>query len=286
MTPDASAGQITRRSGTNFSVSFALLPKPKRDAINTVYAFCRCTDDIVDEGTACPAERHDELDRWEMELHSGMKHSSAIPLLNRLGTAALAFHIPERHFFDLVTGMRLDLDHSRYANFEDLREYCWHVASTVGLMCAEIFGYRNAATRGYAVDLGIALQLTNIIRDVRNDARRDRIYLPLEDLRRFNYSEAELLGSVYNEAFVRLLRFQTDRAREWYARARAQLAPEDHRAFLAARIMDRIYSRILDAIEREQFAVFDRKITISKTAKLLLAAREALAPSPASSGQA
>lgn len=264
---------ITRNSRSNFLLSFSLLPPPKRDAIHTVYAFCRCTDDIVDEGED-HASQTAMLRRWTQELEKGFRGESEYALLNKLSAIAERFNIPAVHFFELIHGMQMDLDKSRYETFDELYEYCYRVASTVGLMCSEIFGYTRDSTREYAVNLGIALQLTNIVRDVRGDARRGRIYIPREDFERFGYSEEQLLGSVYNEAFVRLMRFETGRAREYYVKARSLLALEDHKAFIAARIMDRIYFHILEKIERKQYAVFEREISISKFSKLMLALRE------------
>jgi 15-cis-phytoene synthase len=275
MSHDAGAAGITRQSKTNFSVSFLLLPPAKHDAITTVYAFCRRTDDIVDEGED-EAVKAAQLEEWTRELEKGRRGDSVYPLLNRLQVVARRFGIPEEHFFGLIRGMRMDLETTRYPTFEALRVYCSLVASTVGLMCGEIFGHRSDSARGYAEDLGIALQLTNILRDVQSDAGRGRIYLPLEDLERFGYSEAELLASVYNDAFMRLMRFESERARAWYEKARAQLAPEDHRAFLSARIMDAVYARMLDDIERRGYDVFHGRIRVSAPVKAWLALREIL----------
>jgi phytoene synthase len=273
------AADITRRSKTNFMVSFAMLPEEKRDAINTVYAFCRCTDDIVDEG-GDHASKTAMLKRWGEELEKGLRNESQHPLLNKLSVIAARFNIPAVHFFDLIRGMRMDLERTRYETFDELHEYCYNVASTVGLMCSEIFGYKNEQTRLYAENLGIALQLTNIVRDVKADAAIGRIYIPREDFDRFGYSYEELLHSTYNENFVRLMRFETQRARDYYQRARLSLAFEDHAAFFAARIMDRIYYRILQKIEQKQFALFDDRISISSFAKLRIAVAEYFSRAP------
>lgn len=273
------AADITKKSKTNFMVSFAMLPEEKRDAIHTVYAFCRCTDDIVDE-EGDHASKSAMLIRWGEELEKGLRNESSHALLNKLNVIATRFNIPAVHFFDLIRGMRMDLERTRYGTFDELHEYCYNVASTVGLMCSEIFGYKNEKTRQYAVDLGIALQLTNIVRDVKADAEIGRIYLPAEDFERFGYSYEELLNSTYNENFIRLMRFETARAREYYQRARASLAHEDHAAFFAARIMDRIYYRILQKIEQKQFALFDERISISSFSKLRLAAAEYFSRAP------
>lgn len=273
------AADITRKSKTNFMVSFAMLPEEKRDAIHTVYAFCRCTDDIVDED-GDPDGKSARLQRWGEELEKGLRNESSHPLLNRLNVIATRFNIPAVHFFDLIRGMRMDLERTRYETFDELYDYCYNVASTVGLMCSEIFGYKHEQTREYAVNLGVALQLTNIVRDVKTDADIGRIYLPREDFERFGYSYDELLASVYNEQFIRMMRFETNRARRYYQHARHSLAHEDHAAFFAARIMDRIYYRILQKIERKQFALFDKRISISPLSKFRLAVTEYFSNTP------
>lgn len=273
MTQPNVATLITRNSKSNFLMSFSMLPEPKRDAIHTVYAFCRCTDDIVDEGDD-HASQSAMLRRWTAELEKGFRAESEYALLNKLSSIAERFNIPAVHFFDLIRGMQMDLDKTRYASFDELYEYCYRVASTVGLMCSEIFGYTRESTKEYAVNLGIALQLTNIVRDVRSDAKRNRIYIPHEDFERFGYEEDQLLGSVYNEAFVRLMRFETNRARDYYIKARSFLALEDHKAFIAARIMDSIYFHLLAKIEKKQYAVFEKEISISTLSKFVLAIRE------------
>ncbi len=267
------AADITRKSKTNFMLSFAMLPEDKREAIHTVYAFCRCTDDIVDE-EGDKTTKSVRLQRWTEELELGFRGESTHPLLNKLSGIAQRFNIPAVHFFDLIRGMNMDLEKNRYETFDELYTYCYHVASTVGLMCSEIFGYTNTRTRQYAVDLGIALQLTNIVRDVRDDAQIGRVYIPLEDFERFGYTPDQLLRSEYNDAFVKLMRYEVQRARSYYAQARASLAEEDHGAFFAARIMDRIYYRILDKIEQKNFAVFEARISLSAFEKFRIAASE------------
>lgn len=280
-----SADAITKRSNTSFYYSFSMLPKQKRAAIHTVYAFCRCTDDIVDEH-GNTEEKTAMLKRWAIELEKGLRNESQHALLNQLSVIAQKFHIPVEHFFDLIHGMEMDLHKSRYETFDELLVYCYKVASTVGLMCSEIFGYRNERTRQYAINLGLALQLTNILRDVRSDAARGRIYLPHEDFVRFDYSEDQLLRSEFNESFQRLMKFECDRARAYFELARRDLAREDHSAFFAARIMDRIYSRILDRIEEKNYDVFREKITISASSKLWIVLREFFRPRHASYAEA
>ncbi len=269
---NASATAITRSSNTNFYYSFSLLPKQKREAIHAVYAFCRYTDDIVDEGPDGEPKAL-LLSKWRMELGKALAESSTYPLLNQLSTTARRFNIPVHHFYDLIRGMEMDLVKTRYQTFDELKEYCYLVASSVGLMCRQIFGFRNESTRDYAVNLGIALQLTNILRDIKDDAKRGRIYLPLEDLQRFGYSEDDLLNFRYTPAFVNLMRFECKRASSYFDMAREALKDEDKYFFFAARVMWSIYAHTLNRIEKRHYNVFERRISISKFLKLLITFR-------------
>jgi len=267
-----SATSIAKSSNTSFYYSFSLLPKQKREAIHAVYAFCRYTDDIVDEEVD---ERRKilQLRKWRMELGRALRGTSDYPLLNQLSATARRFNIPVDHFYDLIRGMEMDLTRRRYDTFDELREYCYLVASSVGLMCRQIFGYRNESTREYAINLGIALQLTNIIRDVKDDAKRGRIYLPREDLERFGYSEDDLFHCRYTPEFVNLMRFECNRASSYFDAARDALKDEDKRFFLAARIMWSIYAHLLRRIEHSNYNVFERRISISRFLKLLITFR-------------
>jgi 15-cis-phytoene synthase len=269
---NTSATAITRSSNTNFYYSFSLLPKQKREAIHAVYAFCRYTDDIVDEG-ADEERKVVLLSKWRMELGKALDGTSTYPLLNQLNATARRFNIPVHHFYDLIRGMEMDLTKTRYRTFDELKEYCYLVASSVGLMCRKIFGYRNESTRDYAINLGIALQLTNILRDVKDDAKRGRIYIPLEDMERFGYTEDDLLNCRYTPAFVSLMRFECARASSYFDMAREALKDEDKYYFFAARIMWSIYAHTLNRIERKHYNVFERRISISKFLKLLITFR-------------
>lgn len=270
MTSTATA--ITRTSKTSFYYSFSLLPKQKREAIHAVYAFCRYTDDLVDEGT--DKKRQDALlRRWRLELERALEGKSGYALLNQLSATAHRFHIPVEHFHELIRGVEMDLWKDRYETFEELREYCYLVASSVGLMCRRIFGYRNESTREYAINLGIALQLTNILRDLKDDAKRGRIYLPQEDLRRFGVSEDDILASRYTPSFRALMRFECNRARWYFDAARDALRDEDKYYFFAARIMWSIYAHTLRRIERADYDVFTRRIGISRPLKAMIALR-------------
>jgi 15-cis-phytoene synthase len=269
---NAPATTITRSSNTSFYYSFSLLPRMKREAIHTVYAFCRFTDDIVDEEREGPGKAA-LLTRWRMDLDRAIRGTSEFPLLNQLIATATRFNIPVEHFYELIRGMEMDLTTTRYATFADLYQYCYLVASSVGLMCRKIFGYKNESTRDYAINLGIALQLTNILRDIKDDARRGRIYLPLEDLARFGVTEEDILASRYTPAFIALMRFECDRASRYFDTARAALCDEDKRFFFAARIMWSIYAHTLEQIKRSNYNVFERRISISKLLKLLITFR-------------
>ncbi|MGB2868157.1 MAG: presqualene diphosphate synthase HpnD [Bacteroidota bacterium] len=261
---------FTHNRQSNFYYSFLILPKPKREAIETIYAFCRYTDDIVDEGVDV-REKYARLRTWTNELQLSLTGESRYPILNKLSTIIRKFNIPLHHFYDLIKGMEMDLTKQRYTTFDELREYCYRAASTVGLICAEVFGYTNENAKQYAINLGIALQLTNILRDLKTDARRGRIYLPSEDMDRFGYTETELLDCVYNERFVALMKFECSRAHEFFRKAKACLAEEDKPLFSAARTMGNIYYLLLLRIERAHYDVFTKRIRLSSPLKLLVA---------------
>jgi phytoene synthase len=192
-------------------------------------------------------------------------------MLNNLARVVSKFRIPIEHFEELLKGMEMDLTKTRYSTFEELEQYCYRAGSTVGLICAEVFGYHNESAKQYAINLGIALQLTNILRDIKADARRGRIYLPKDDLERFNYAERDLLNSVYDNRFISLMRFECDRARDYYRAAKRSLAEEDKPLFSAARTMGNIYYLLLRRIEREGYNVFQKRIRLSPSLKFLVA---------------
>ena len=260
---------IEKNKRSNFYYSFLLLPKPKRDAINVVYAWCRTTDDIVDEEESVK-RKYVRLRLWSREFERSIEGTSRYPLLNKLSQIIQRFNIPLHHFHDLIKGMEMDLLKTRYATFAELREYCYRAASTVGLICTEIFGYKHEGAKEYAINLGIALQLTNILRDIRIDAMKGRIYLPLEDLERFGYSEEALLAGTYNEKFIRLMKFECERARSYFNVALEHLSEEDKPLFLAAQIMEAIYFRILQDIERAEYNVFAKRIRLLSLTKFFI----------------
>jgi phytoene synthase len=263
---------------TNFYYSFLVLPSEKRRAIVAVWDFCRAVDDAVDEAPATappgdPGSGRAQLAKWRAELAAcygeGTPQSSQgmslVPFIDR-------FSLPRPAFEAVIDGVAMDLDRARYATFDDLREYCLRVASAVGLLCIEIFGYTDRRTRDYARDLGIALQLTNIIRDVGADLSRGRIYLPLEDLRRHGCTEEDLRAGVVSGPVRSLLAFQCGRAREFYENAERELPPADRRRMVAARIMAGIYHAILERIERSGYEVFGEKIRVPRPRRAVIAA--------------
>ena len=262
------AKEIAKKSNSSFYYAFNLLPAEQRDAMNTVYAFCRETDDIVDEGSFSDDIKYEKLRKWRIELEKSLDGQSDYPLINKLSKIIQNFNIPLEPFFDLIKGMEMDLQTKRYLTFTDLQTYCYNVASTVGLMCIEIFGYRHPSAKDFAINLGIALQLTNILRDIKKDAEKGRIYLPKEDLEKFNYQESDVFNNTYNENFQRMMKYQVERAREYFNAATACLNREDKKAMFAARAMQHIYSRMLNKIVAADYDVYHNKIKISKFKKV------------------
>jgi phytoene synthase len=270
------SARLTRQSGTNFYYAFRILPEEKRRAIYAVYAFCRVVDDCVDEEGG---EGEEGLRRWLAELHRAYAGRPETELGRELAETVARFPIPRGAFEDVVAGCRMDLTTSRYGTFADLRVYCERVASAVGLASIEVFGYDDPRTREYAVELGLALQLTNILRDVAGDAARDRLYLPLEDLARFGVTEADLLAVALDPAaprgdgVSRLLAFEADRARSHYAVAASLLPPRDRRSMLAAEIMGAIYREVLEEWARRGHPVGGARVQIGKARKVWIALR-------------
>jgi phytoene synthase len=263
--------EITRRSRSSFYYAFILLPPERRRALNAVYAFCRFIDDIADDESI--REPAILLTRWREELDRVYAGVPTRALSRALADSARRFAIPRVHFEEIIAGVEMDLTRTRYQTFEELRPYCYRVASALGLICIEIFGYRNPSAKTYAENLGLALQLTNILRDVREDGARGRIYLPVEDLARFNVSEDEILGGVYSSNFVSLMDFEAKRARELYAAAQMALAAEDRSTLLTAEAMRLIYGALLERITKSNYRVLDRRHRLSAPHKLYLVGR-------------
>jgi phytoene synthase len=263
---------ITRKSASNLALAFILLPKPKRDAMSALYAFCREVDDVADEETATVEQRRAGLAAWRADVQRACSGDAPeFPVSRELQAVIQEFRLRYELFDELIKGCEMDLETKRYETHEQLELYCYRVASVVGLLSIEIFGYRNPACRDYAVHLGKALQLTNILRDVRTDAERDRIYLPLADLQAFNVTEAEIFRYEYSEQFGRLAQSVAARAREHYRRARATLPAEDRRSMVAAELMGAVYWRLLCKLEARQFNVLGPEPTrLSKPHKLAL----------------
>jgi 15-cis-phytoene synthase len=270
------AARITRSSGTSFYYAFRLLPERKRRAIFALYAFCRVLDDCVDEEGG---EGEAGLARWHEEIRLCYAGRPGTELGQELAEALHRFPIPRACFEDIVAGCRMDLQSRRYATFADLRVYGERVASAVGLACIEIFGYTDPRCRDYAVELGLALQLTNILRDLAADAQRGRLYLPLEDLALYRVTEDELLALARGSTGERraevegLLRFEAARARDHFARAQAALPARDRRAMLAAEIMGAIYRSLLEEIERRGYPWGGPRVSLSRPRKAWLALR-------------
>lgn len=266
-----SAKEISKKSKSSFYYAFNLLPEDKRDAMNTVYAFCRKTDDIVDENSDSTDLKYEKLRKWRIEFEKSFSGNSEFALLNKLGKTISNFNIPLDPFFELIKGMEMDLQKDRYKSFDDLQLYCYRVASTVGLMCIEIFGYKHPSTKQFAVDLGIALQMTNILRDIGKDAKNGRIYLPQEDLIKFNYSEAEIMSLIYNDNFRDLMVYESSRAKQYFNSATANLDLDDKKTMFAARAMQHIYYKMLENIIAADYDVFNNDIKVSKFEKVGIA---------------
>ena len=262
---------LVRKARSNFYYAFLFLPKPKREAIFAAYAFSRHTDDLVDEAES-PETASDNLKNWRNQLQACYYGTPDHPIAVGLQQTLQTFDIPMEHFTHLIDGVEMDLQKQRYASFDELYEYCYRVASAIGLICIEIFGYKNPATREYAVKLGIALQLTNILRDIAVDADQDRIYLPAEDLNRFGYSETDLLSRSYNRSFVEMMVFQRNRAQEYYIDAQNLLPQEDRKTLFSAEIMSTIYHLLLVNIERANYDVFSSPIRVGNLRKFGIAA--------------
>ena len=262
--------KLTKESNTNFYYSFFSLPAEKRKALYAIYALCRFLDDVADESPG-RLEASEALLKWTTEIINMFQGNPSHPITIDLKQYIDRHSIPQKYFLDLIKGVEMDLTKNRYHTFDELHRYCYKVASVVGLICAEVFGYQNAVTLGYAVDLGIALQLTNILRDIKADAANGRIYLPLEDLKRFGYAEEDLFSSRYNQAFVEMMRFEAARAWSYYKRAEETLPKEDRKAMVAAEIMRAIYSTLLRKIENSNYDVFSAPPQLLKPYKLYIA---------------
>ncbi len=272
MTPDQYCQDRTAKSGSSFYYSFLFLEPRRRQAITALYAFCREVDDVVDE---CPDGElaRAKLNWWRGEVGALYQGRATHPVTQALTSSLKSFHLPQEQLQEIIDGMEMDLDHVRYADFKSLHLYCYRVASVVGLLTAEIFGYSDRQTLKYAHDLGLAFQLTNIIRDVGEDAQRGRIYLPQDELARFGVSDTDLQQARYGDNFSRLMAFQVERAQQLYQQAFAQLPAADRKTQRAGLIMAAIYRATLDEIVRDNYRVLDQRISLPPLRKLWLAGK-------------
>jgi 15-cis-phytoene synthase len=263
---------LTKKSASNLALAFILLPGEKRDAMSALYAFCRAVDDVADEDSVPTEQRRTELAAWRADIRRACDNKKPEFILNQeFAPVIQQFKLSFAHFDELIQGCEMDLEKLRYANYDELELYCHRVASVVGLLSLEIFGYQNPACHDYAIYLGKALQLTNILRDVKNDAARGRIYLPQSELKKFNVSEQEILDGKYSANYFSLAHSVAARAKHFYALAQKTLPPEDRCAMVAAELMGSVYWRLLQKLEREKFNVFGAaRLKLSKPQKLAL----------------
>ncbi len=272
MTPDQYCQEKCAASGSSFYYSFLFLPPARRQAIMALYAFCREVDDVVDE-CSDPALASTKLAWWRMEVERVANKQATHPVGLALQTVSPEIRLPGERLNEIIDGMEMDLQQTRYLDFAGLSLYCYRVASVVGLLAAEVFGYRDAQTEKYAHDLGMAFQLTNIIRDVGEDARRGRIYLPIDELQRFNVPAADILNARHSDNFAALMQFQYERAQRYYQQALAALPASDRKNQRPGLIMAAIYRTLLEEIRRENFQVLHQRISLPPTRKLWLAAK-------------
>jgi phytoene synthase len=259
------AAKITRESKSNLALAFVALSRERREDITIFYAFCRVIDDIADSTDLSIQEKARDLTAWRGWLRKGTPDEPA--LARDLRVLIAKYALTPAMLEEIIDGVEMDLSNVRYNSFEELRVYCYRVASAVGLVSIEIFGYRNPACREYAIQLGLALQMTNIIRDVGKDLSNGRIYLPQEDLARFDYPEAALRLQKYNEPFLRLMKFEAERAEEFFAQAASLLPREDRRSMVAAEIMRSVYQALLRRMKADGFRVFEKEYRLSRLEK-------------------
>jgi phytoene synthase len=272
VTPDQYCQQKASQSGSSFYYSFLFLPPERRRAITALYAFCREVDDVVDECTDVAVART-KLAWWRTEvaaLYAGQAHH---PVAQALVTVVTAFRLPQERLQEVIDGMEMDLTQRRYADFAALKVYCHRVAGVVGLLSAEIFGYADPRTLDYAENLGMAFQLTNIIRDVGEDARRDRVYLPLDELARFNVPVADIMHARATAEFRQLMEFQVERALEYYRAAFAALPAVDRKAQRPGLVMAAIYQTLLAEMRADGLPVLTQRTSLTPLRKLWIAWR-------------
>lgn len=261
-----SSAEITQRAKSNLAIALACLPEERRCDMISFYAFCRLADDIADTSSQSEFEREAELARWKKCVLEC--EAPGHPVLDEVIELPGKYGFPRLWLAEIIDGVASDISVVRYETFEELKGYCYKVASVVGLVSVHIFGHQNPLSREYAVQLGYALQLTNIIRDVGEDARETgRIYLPLEDLRKFQVTETEILNGRHNQRFVQMMDFQYERARKYYTEAARLLPKEDRSNLLASEMMGQIYSEILEKLKKLRYPVFEQRCKLSKLRK-------------------
>jgi phytoene synthase len=270
MNPHEYCQDKAAKSGSSFYYSFMFLPPERRQAITALYAFCREVDDVVDECHDVQLART-KLDWWRKEVSRAYAGEPAHPVGMALHDVVGRFNLPLEQLIEIIDGMEMDLTQTRYLDFKGLQLYCYRVASVVGLLAAEIFGYQDRQTLKYAHDLGMAFQLTNIIRDVGEDARRGRIYLPIEDLQRFKVPANQITEARHDDNFRQLMAFQAERAHKYYDQAFAQLPAIDRKNQRPGLVMAAIYRTLLREIERDGFLVLDRRTSLTPVRKLWIA---------------
>ena len=279
MTPDEYCRQKAVASGSSFYYSFLFLPPERRRAITALYAFCREVDDVVDECTE-PQLAQAKLGWWRAEIANLYAGKPQHPVGKALSPFLEQFRITAERLNEIIAGMEMDLTQSRYLDFAGLERYCYHVAGAVGMLAAGVFGYRDPRTLEYAQSLGTAFQLTNIIRDVGEDARKNRIYLPMDELQKFDVKAADVLNAIHSESFVKLMQFQAKRANSYYQTAMQTLPAEDRRSQRAGLIMAAIYRATLAEIERDGFKVLDRRTSLTPLRKFWIAWKTWIFPPP------
>jgi phytoene synthase len=272
MTPDQYCQEKCAASGSSFYYSFLFLPAERRRAIMALYAFCREVDDVVDECNDLSVAST-KLAWWRQEVERVAEGKPQHPVGQALKLVAPGINLPKEQLLEIIDGMAMDLQQARYLDFKGLSLYCYRVASVVGLLAAEIFGYRDRQTQKYAHDLGMAFQLTNIIRDIGEDARRGRIYIPMDELKQFNVPAPDILNGKYSDNFTALMQFQYERAERYYEQALAQLPAVDRKNQRPGLIMAAIYRTLLAEIKDENFQVLHQRISLPPGRKLWLAAK-------------
>ena len=271
--------RVARKQAKNFYYAFRTLPTSKRRAIYATYAFCRMCDDIADEDMPIDEKRRQFSETRNLLTESLRRTGSEVgndalpPEFAALSDATAAFGIPHHYYTQVIEGVESDLVKTRFENFEELKAYCYQVASVVGLICIEVFGYEDEAAREYAIDMGIAMQLTNILRDIKEDAERDRIYIPLDEMARFGYSEDDLKQGIIDERFRSLMALQVNRARDYYQRSQKLFPLIDAGARACPKVLHHAYRSILDRIDAQGYDVFSQRIGLSTFDKLMITGR-------------